>query len=62
MQSEHDLIEDCKYYNLKLIEKKVQFSKTDFVDKQIRANKHEDFVEEKLKNIFLPEVLLLKIL
>ncbi|XP_037820537.1 uncharacterized protein LOC119609718 isoform X2 [Lucilia sericata] len=59
----NELREDCKYYNIKILDDKLHlnFQKNDFNSKiTILKCKHEYFVDEKLKNIYLPEVLLMK--
>ncbi|XP_061395550.1 SAC3 domain-containing protein 1 [Musca vetustissima] len=61
--SKYELFEDCKYYNINLSEDKqsLHFQKTDFKnDLAIQKCKHEQFVDIKIKNIYLPEILLLK--
>ncbi|KNC31376.1 hypothetical protein FF38_07104, partial [Lucilia cuprina] len=59
----NELLEDCKYYNIKILDDKLHlnFQKNDFNSKiTILKCKHEYFVDVKLKNIYLPEVLLMK--
>ncbi|XP_037936149.1 SAC3 domain-containing protein 1 [Teleopsis dalmanni] len=59
----YDLFEECKYYNMKIVEeqKSLRFIKNDFkVELPPSKPKHEDIVENKLRHIFLPEVLLMK--
>ncbi|XP_065360098.1 SAC3 domain-containing protein 1 [Calliphora vicina] len=59
----NELYEDCKYYNIKVLTDKLQlnFQKNDFNSKTtILKCRHEHFVDVKLKNIYLPEVLLMK--
>ncbi|XP_075164724.1 germinal-center associated nuclear protein isoform X2 [Haematobia irritans] len=58
-----ELLDDCKYYNIKVSDDKqmVQFHKTDFnQDVAILKCRHEKYVDSKLENIYLPEILLLK--
>lgn len=57
------LFEDCKYYNLKILNEKLHlnFQRNDFNrNVAILKCKHEQYVEHKLKDIFLPEILLMK--
>lgn len=58
-----ELSEDCKYYNIKIQNDKlhINFQKSDFnANLSIQKCKHEHYVDVKLKNIYLPEVLLMK--
>ncbi|XP_011207456.2 germinal-center associated nuclear protein [Bactrocera dorsalis] len=58
-----NLLEDCKYYHIKLSEDKssLQFQKSEFnINAVTLKETHESFVEKKLTKIYLPEVLLLK--
>lgn len=59
----NELYEDCKYYNIKVLADKLQlnFQKNEFNSKTtILKCKREHFVDVKLNNIYLPEVLLMK--
>lgn len=58
-----DLFDDCKYYNIRVTDDKkhLNFQKLNFKnDVAILKCKHEHYVDMKLKNIYLPEVLLMK--
>lgn len=58
-----EVVADCKYFELEYFSEKeaIRFYKTDFkAENEPIKQKHEVFVEEKLKKIYLPEVLLLK--
>ncbi|XP_055843346.1 germinal-center associated nuclear protein [Episyrphus balteatus] len=58
-----DVAEDCKYFELEYFSEKeaIRFYKSDFKNENVAIKqKHEAFVEEKLKKIYLPEILLLK--
>lgn len=61
--SKYELFEDCKYYNIKVSEdqQSLHFQKSDFKeDLPVLKCKQEKFVNVKIKNIYLPEILLLK--
>ncbi|XP_073836055.1 SAC3 domain-containing protein 1 [Musca autumnalis] len=61
--SKYELFEDCKYYNIQISNDKqyLHFQKTDFKqDLAVLKSRHEQFVDVKIKNVYLPEVLLLK--
>lgn len=58
-----ELFEDCKYYNIQVSEDKqnLHFQKSEFKQElNILKCKHEKYVDIKIKNIYLPEILLLK--
>lgn len=59
-----EFYEDCKYYNIKIQNDNklyINFQKSEFnVNLTLQKCKHEHYVDVKLKNIYLPEVLLMK--
>uniref|UniRef100_A0A1I8PIQ9 SAC3/GANP/THP3 conserved domain-containing protein n=1 Tax=Stomoxys calcitrans TaxID=35570 RepID=A0A1I8PIQ9_STOCA len=58
-----EVYDDCKYYNIKVSDdnQHLHFQKSEFkFDAAVLKCRHERFVDSKLKNTYLPEVLLLK--
>ncbi|XP_055911980.1 SAC3 domain-containing protein 1 [Eupeodes corollae] len=58
-----EVVQDCKYFELEYISEKnaIRFYKSDFKCENVPLKqKHEGFADEKLKKIYLPDILLLK--